>query len=261
MATRLGSYLKLLHHRRQVADWQDLAGGISDQTPARLRELRGRAWDLRRHLDRVIRVSDDGLATAGCGAHTIPRPLGTDWAWRPAPWRGELFRPGFANPDARQPVCEGATLFHDCRQPELILRQLRNFSPQHRAGFGLSLEVFRFDGSFLSLVLDLPPEAVEGLGLRHLIRLDALILAERPAEIYARLNISHGPNVEQLVCSLPVGTNPDAAETRAEFDLAYTRMNEKRVSKLWIDLIFEAPQMNSIVMRDVTVSRRPRADI
>ena len=46
-----------------------------------------------------------------------------------------------------------------------------------------------------------------------------------------------------------------------EFDLAYTKMNEKRVEKMWIDLIFEGPEMNQITFRDVTVSRRPRADL
>ena len=46
-----------------------------------------------------------------------------------------------------------------------------------------------------------------------------------------------------------------------EFDLTYTKINEKRVEKLWIDLIFEGPEMNQIILRDVTVSRRPRAEL
>ena len=46
-----------------------------------------------------------------------------------------------------------------------------------------------------------------------------------------------------------------------EFDLAYTKINEKRVEKLWVDLIFEGPEMNQIILRDVTVTRRPRAEL
>ena len=46
-----------------------------------------------------------------------------------------------------------------------------------------------------------------------------------------------------------------------EFDLAYTKVNEKRVERLWVDLIFEGPEMNQIILRDVTLSRRPRAEL
>ncbi len=119
------------------------------------------------------------------------------------------------------------------------------------------MDVFRFDGSFLSLALDLPSEVVEGLRQRHLIQLDAVVEMEKPLEIFARLNIRHGPNVEQVVRELPLA----AEEVKVEFDLAYTKMNEKRVEKLWIDLIFEGPEMNQIILRDVIVSRRPRAGL
>jgi hypothetical protein len=30
---------------------------------------------------------------------------------------------------------------------------------------------------------------------------------------------------------------------------------------MWIDLIFEGPEMNQITLRDVTLSRRPRAEL
>ncbi len=80
---------------------------------------------------------------------------------------------------------------------------------------------------------------------------------EKPLEIFARLNIKHGPNTEQIVRELPLG----AKDVMVEFDLAYTRMNEKRVERAWIDLIFEGPEMNQIVLRDVTLSRRPRAEL
>jgi len=119
------------------------------------------------------------------------------------------------------------------------------------------MDVFRFDGSFLSLVLELPPEVVEGLKLNHLIRLDAIVEMEKPLEIFARLNIKHGPNVEQVVRELPL----NEGEVKVEFDLAYTKMNEKRVERIWVDLIFEGPEMNQVTLRDVTFSRRPRAEL
>ncbi len=46
-----------------------------------------------------------------------------------------------------------------------------------------------------------------------------------------------------------------------EFDLSYTNLNEKRVEKIWLDLIFEGPEMNQVTVRDITFSRLPRAEL
>jgi len=149
------------------------------------------------------------------------------------------------------------TLFHDCAHSELSLRQLRNSREADLAPYGLRMDVFAFDGSFLSLVLDFPQQAVDGLTRRHLIRMDTIVELEKPLEIFARLNIKHGPNTEQIVRELPLNEE----EIMVEFDLAYSSLNEKRVERAWIDLIFENPQMSQVVLRDVTFSRRPRADL
>ncbi|MGB8624510.1 MAG: DUF6478 family protein, partial [Paracoccaceae bacterium] len=185
------------------------------------------------------------------------KPMGADWAARPQLWRGPLDVPGAAAVESKTPLGEAVTVFHDCRQSELTVRQIRNTREADLAPFGLRMDVFRFDGSFLSLVIDLPPEAAEGLKRRHLVRLESVIETEKPLEIFARLNIRHGPNTEQIVRELP----QDDDRTMVEFDLAYTKLNEKRVERMWLDLIFEGPEMNQIILRDVTLSRRPRAEL
>lgn len=237
--------------------WTALAEGTAALDLAALRSLGGRARALRRQLDRVIHVAENRLALPVIGSNAIRRPMGADWVWRPGLWRGPIPVPGLAAVPGRAPVAEGATLFHDCRMSELTLRQIRNTREADLAPFGLRMDVFRFDGSFLSLVLDLPEEAVAGLKLRHVIRLDVIVEMEKPLEIYARLNVRHGPNVEQVVRELPLNEE----EVMVEFDLAYTRMNEKRVERMWVDLIFEGPEMNQIILRDVTLCRRPRAEL
>ena len=133
---------------------------------------------------------------------------------------------------------------------------MRNTRAEDIAAFGVRFDVFRFDGSFLSLAVDLPPEALDGIGRRHLIRLELRVETEKPLELFGRLNIRHGPNVEQLVREVAGSTG----EFAVEFDLAATRMDEARVERAWLDIIFEGPEMNEIVLRDVTLSRRPRAE-
>ena len=147
------------------------------------------------------------------------------------------------------------TLFHDCALSELTLRQIRNQREQDIAPYGLRMDVFKFDGSFLSLVVDLPAEAVQGLRKTHLLSMKTIVETESPLEIFGRLNIRHGPNTEQIVRELPLNEE----DVTVEFDLAYSKLNEKRIEKAWIDLIFEGPEMNQITLRDLTFSRRPRA--
>lgn len=257
MAKQGDRLIDKLMHRSVLRRWRRLADFAGSMELDSLRRYRGQAMALRRNLDRVIHQAEHQLALPVIGSNAIRKLVGTDWAWRPMPWKGPIPVPGISSVVNKSLVCDGATVFHDCRRSELTVRQIRNTHESDLAPFGLRMDVFRFDGSFLSLVLELPPEAVDGLKLTHLIRLDAIVEMEKPLEIFARLNIKHGPNVEQVVRELPLNEE----EVKVEFDLAYTKLNEKRAERIWVDLIFEGPEMNQIILRDVTFSRRPRAEL
>ncbi|SIS66585.1 hypothetical protein SAMN05878426_102463 [Phaeovulum vinaykumarii] len=226
-----------------------------------LRPLRDEAAGLRLALDRFLHLAEGRLNRPFAGAHSTKLPLGTDWSWRPELWSGPVSPPGIAGAGNRAMIGREATVFHDCRESELTLRQLRNHEAGDQAGYGLRMDVFRFDGSFLSVVLDLPEQAARGLRRNHVLRLDMRLDLERPLEIFARLNIRHGPNTDQLVRELPLDGKAGVHEACVEFDLAYSKMNEKRLEKAWIDLIFEGPQMNRVTLRDMMLSRHPRAEL
>ena len=240
---------------RTLSRWTRAAQAAESAELSDLRKQRARAQALSQKLDRVIHVADSRLALPRIGSASFPRPAGTDWAWRPNLWRGPLPSPGLASVQSRTMVGDEVTVFHDCRISELTIRQLRNQRAGDLAPFGLRMDVFRFDGSFLSLVLDLPEGATNGLQKTHLIRLDCSVELEKPLEIFARLNVRHGPNTEQIVRELPL----QEKDRFVEFDLAYTKLNEKRIEKVWVDLIFEGPEMNQITLRDLTFARYPRA--
>lgn len=240
-----------------LSRWSRAARLAPSLTLEDLRQLRSDAKAIRRTVEQVIHVADERLLAPLGAGDGIERPLGSDWAWRPALWRGPVTPAGHAAAQSRATIGDEVTLFHDCRESELTLRQIRNTRAQDIAPFALRMDVFRFDGSFLSLVLDLPETGVQGLRRNHLMRLTMDVALERPLEIFCRLNVKHGPNTDQLVRELPAATG----QQFVEFDLAYTKMNEKRVEKIWVDLIFEGPQMNQIVLHDLTFARHPRADI
>jgi len=253
----MGRILDRLLHRRALRHWRRDAQ-LADHAPlTELRGQRNRARQLRAHLDHLLHVAEGRLALPMIGTSFFPKPHGTDWSWRPGLWRGPLPVPGISSVPTKSKLGEEVQLFHDCIHSELTLRQLRNTREQDLAPFGLRMDVFQFDGSFLSLVIDLPPEAAKGMTREHLLRVDTIIETEKPQEIFARLNIKHGPNTEQLVRELPLND----PEVSVEFDLAYSRLNEKRIEKIWLDLIFEAPDMNQVILRDLTFSRHRRAAI
>jgi len=253
---RVGTLQKI--YQRAVSRYWSRSARLAAQTDLHaLRQQRNRARSLRYNLDTLIATAESRLALPRIGSNAFPQPHGTEWSWRPALWREPLTIKGRSSVGNREMLGDEVTLFHDCRFSELTLRQLRNRREADLAPFGLRMDVFRFDGSFLSLAIDLPAEAVMGLTRNHLIRVDTIVEMEKPLEIFARLNIKHGPNTEQIVRELPL----DAQEINVEFDLAYSKLNEKRVERAWLDLIFEGPEMNEVILRDLTFSRRPRAEL
>ncbi|MCE8540043.1 hypothetical protein KBY27_21485 [Ruegeria pomeroyi] len=251
----MGRVLDRLFHLREMRRWRRAARNALSTPLSELRRQRNRARDLRIHLDRLINVADGRLALPLIGSSFFPKPHGTDWSWRPELWRGPLASPGLSSVPTRSTLGGEVTLFHDCEFSELTLRQLRNLREADLAPYGLRMDVFKFDGSFLSLVIDLPDTAAEGMTRAHLLRVDTIIESEKPLEIFARLNIRHGPNTEQIVRELPLHEQ----DVMVEFDLAYSRLNEKRIEKIWLDLIFEAPEMNQVILRDLTFCRHRRA--
>ena len=255
MAGKTSRLIEKLAHGRAVRRWARSARYAARTKLSELRAQRNAARLLRTHLDRLIHTADERLALPAIGSTAFPRAHNSDWGWRPELWRGSLSPAGASSVQNKHMIGSEVTLFHDCPLAELTLRQLRNQRAEDLAPYGLRMDVFKFGGSFLSLVLDLPPDAVQGLNKTHLVCMNVIVEMEKPLEIYGRLNIQHGPNTEQMVRELPL----DQQDVVVEFDLAYAKINEKRIERAWIDLIFEDPNMNQITLRDLTFSRRPRA--
>ena len=194
-------------------------------------------------------------------ADVLNLPAGTDWRWRPGFMAGQITPRGIAAPEPGTRLGDRAAVWHDCPAGALILRQMPNRGAADLAPFGLLLETLGFSGSYLSVSVTLPDAARDGLTRAHIIRLDVTLTVERPMSIYARLNIGHGPNTDELLRHLGDLQPGRTTSLVTEFDMFRIEMNEKRLEKLWLDLIFEAPQMNSVRIRDLFLSRHLRADV
>jgi len=255
MAGRWRRYWDNALHAASLRRWTRIARQASTADLDDLRADQARARSLTRRLAEVIFVADARLALPRIGSNAFALPPGTDWSWRPDLWRGPVAVQGIAGVTNRTELGDEVKVFHDCPRAEIGLRQIRNRDAADLAPFAVALDVFGFEGSFLSLAVELPPDAAHGLRKRHLLRVEVTAQQDRPVEMFARLNIRHGPNTEQLVQEI----RPDAPI--AEFDLAYSDLNEKRVESMWLDLIIDRPAMNRIVFKDVTLARYPRAEV
>lgn len=257
MARQRHGLLNKFIHRRVLARWLEAARNVEHAEMSVLREQRQKARQLRNAVDKVLYVADSRLALPRIGSNIFSRPPGTKWSWRPMLWRGPISPKGAAGVQNGDYVGSEIKVFHDCKFSELTLRQIRNTREEDLAPFGLQMDVLGFEGSFLSVVIDLPPEAADGLRKRDIIRVQGLIVTERPATVFARLNIKCGPNTEQLVQELPLRDR----DVIVDFDLAYADLNEHRIDGMWLDLIFEDPAMNQLRIRDLSFCRYPRAEL
>ncbi len=253
----MGKYLDRYIQHKSLGRWRRAAQRSDQIALPELRRQRDEARQLRGQLEQVIQKADGRLTKPLIGASQFSRPLGTDWSWRPDLWRTPLTRRGIAPASRKERLDAQVTLFHDCSQADIGMQQIRNRRDKDLAPFSMVVEAFDFQGSFLSLSVELPTEAATRLTRQHLMRVETMIESERPTVLFARLNIQHGPNAEQVLRELDLS----APSTAVDFDLAHLDLNERRIEKLWLDLIIEEPRMNRVVFRDLTFCRYHRADL
>ena len=183
-------------------------------------------------------------------------PQGTTWFERASAWTAPLQRQSWCPVASSTPLGPGLTVHHDANVADISLRQ-DHASAAGSAPFAISIDLLDFDGSYLSLALALPSEVAQSLTKGDLIRLSMSAQIERDAPVFGRLNLKQGPNTETIVREIEVSRR----DAWVEFDLYYLEFEREQISDAWLDVIFEAPAMNRILINDLYVSRRPRAGI
>ncbi|MBD3679884.1 MAG: hypothetical protein HUJ27_15975 [Rhodobacteraceae bacterium] len=243
------SLLDRLAYRRTLRRWRRLSGTEPAEV---LRGERRAAREAEREIAAARRRIKAGLPPA-----PVTAPLHADWAWRPPVFDRALELSGLASPESGATLSPEVSVFHDCTLAEFSLRQCRNTGRDSVSRHGLALEVLGFEGSYLSLAIAVPDAGILGLSPHHVLRVAPSCEAERDIRAYARLNLRTGPDTKTILREFPVRGLP----AEVDFDLAHEGFQEGQISRAWVDLIFENPALNRITLRDVTLSRRPRADL
>ena len=261
MARHEQGWLSRRIRARAACQWQSLLDRAQRRNGPVPGDIRDEARDLQQILTRYLHTTEIRSLGARDSLSRMELPAGTDWRWRPEILRARNATSALVAPPSGRWLSDEVALFHDCPQRALILRQSRNRRATDLSDYALALEVMGFEGSFLSFSLGFPAEALEGLGGHHIIRLEATLQSERAITVYARLNIQQGPNTEKILRQMGDPIEGATCNRVVEFDLGYAEMSQRSVEKVWVDVIFEAPSMNAVALRDVILSRHARAQI
>lgn len=261
MAFGLKGWPKPVNREKTAHKWGSLTEALKRGGPPPARGLRDEASRLYRELGSFLQLSDPRAIRARSGLARFINQPGTDWRWRASVLCGQALPAGLVEPEAGEALGDEIAVWHDCKNRALLLRQVMNRHAEDQAPFGLRLEVMGFTGSYLSLSLDLPEDVLHQLGKDQILRLETDLAAEMPITVYGRLNLVQGPNTEQVLRQLGDPIPQEKCRRVAEYDLAYAELSDRPIEKVWLDLIFSEPYMNTVTLSDMVLSRYPRAEL
>ena len=221
-----------------------------DLTGMKTAELRALAAQLHQEINRssaYLAHVETQIAVGECG-----RVRG-----RALSLQQRLHPPVLHRPESGTSIGTDLQIYHDCDDGDFSVRQRGYSGSTAEAPFPFVIEVYQFDGSFLSIVQNLPDDLVQGAGDQDIIELSFAISSEIDSEVFLRLNILHGPNESQLTRSC----RTTARRQVQSFDLAEAELSHRSVERIWINVIFPDPAMNQIVVSDLIVRRRVRAQV
>ncbi len=176
-------------------------------------------------------------------------PPKTQWGYTPALWQHNFDSETVGNILTGTEIAPRVTLHHDAESVDMRIAPVENSA-------ALSFDIREFSGGFLSLAFGFPESDAKAIQRHDLIRIAIQSEAAEQFKAYARLNLKHGPNNEQIVRMIDIGQ-----DGFAEFDIFYTEFEPTRASDAWIDLIINEPQGKSFTLKQVVILRRVRATL
>lgn len=242
--------------RRSIRRWKRATECVRSANPEEVRVAQSNARKLQHQVTDFLAAVDERARVPFSTTDALGDALSASWAWRPSLWKTQSPQRGMSSTQSGEHFGEELKIFHDCELKEIAFRQTPNNSERDLAPFGLDLNVLGFAGSFLSLVVDLPDKALDGMTVRDLFRVEINLTSEFPISTYMRLNLKHGPNHSQMVERLD-----DTSEQVVEFDLGYADFDNNRLEAGWVELIIDDPSYNAVSITDFMMSRRARAEI
>ena len=213
----------------------------------------------RRELDkRLARIDRDlnmaALATKQSRA-MIRKPARCLGSYRAGVLAQEMSPNSLVGVSGNVALHQDMRLYHDCGLKEVTLRQLAGQKKSVGAPYKLVTDVLDFDGQYMSYSLDIPTELYQGLNPDELYKVVVILRSETPMSALVRLNLELGPEVKYLEQALDLtGQSVELSFDPWSFDLS-------KMSKIWVDILFNAPRYQRMVLEDFVVHRCLKPEI
>lgn len=167
------------------------------------------------------------------------------WSWRPLP-AGPIPDTGPGPLLSGAAPCPGIEIFHDADEADGSLR----VGPD-----GLELSISAFDGSYLSIAIELPSPSLALLTDARLFEA-ALTVRQAPARAaWLRLNLGDGPRTLRSVSAL--GADREREGCHATIDLAaFAHSGSPR--RAWVEIIFDCAGKAAIAIPEAVFWLAPR---
>ena len=157
--------------------WRNRLQRAAGEKTAKLRQQRREALALQRALGDVLPRINDELHHRLNRSKAYRHGSNMLWSWRPELWAAPCPSAAGPVPQSGAHLASNTKVFFDDADCAVIIQQFRNDMSEAFAPYGVALELFQFEGSFLSLAIDLPDELYETFAKDELIGLSGAIVA------------------------------------------------------------------------------------
>jgi len=229
--------------------WAEMLEVIPSASETELSRYRKEANKLAAHLHRFELALAQRL-----GERTFAQlSPDAEWGYRAEPFALPMDPPAYAPVTNDTRLSRDVSAFTDDPDAVVSLRQIATGDSADQP-FSVILDIERLGGTFFSLAIGLGEQAARSFTKNDLIGVHIDIGFEHPTTPLVRLNLRSGPNTERI-------TRPFEPGKPVDFDLFYLEFDTARMSDAWVDIIL-SPQSNTrITLKDIAITRRPRAEI
>ena len=174
----------------------------------------------------------------------------------PAVWRIPL-APGECRSAANgSAIGAGVNLYFDGSETLVSWRQKVIAERQEVPGYALVVESGDFDGSYISVAIEVPNRLLRTVTRNSIVRLEMKFRSDRPIDGKFRLNLRRGPNI--FAIWQPFDSNVGGQQI--DFDLADSGTDPTKTEAMWLDLVVSVSRAPQIELADVRISHRFRAE-
>lgn len=147
-------------------------------------------------------------------------------------------------------ICPRMSLHHDAKNLAMTWYRVASHTPFP----SLRMTCYRFDGSFVSLALEIPIKQSRMARPGHELAVSFGARASRPIALNTRLNLS----VDDVIHSQASHRILHSARHEVVFQLNHLDLRAETTGAAWCDLMLRSPEMVEVDLYDVVLTLRDR---